>query len=127
MDTDAIIHERCNKLAGFVLTLLAVYVELDVLLGDQSAKGSSDLRAFLIDIEGFLGIPPRWKEVKDQLVRAGLPPFELERVGGRDVVVQLRCGHISHDNCILQWLQSKTTCPICLLLYSAEFLHIFCT
>lgn len=70
MDTDAIIHERCNKLAGFVLTLLAVYVELDVLLGDQSAKGSSDLRALLIDIEGFLGIPPRWKEVKATTVRA---------------------------------------------------------
>lgn len=30
-----------------------------------------------------------------------------------DVGVILKCGHVYHENCIMEWVKIKTTCPCC--------------
>ncbi|ETM01927.1 hypothetical protein L917_01530 [Phytophthora nicotianae] len=106
LDDEEIIHERCNKLAVFVLALLVVYAELDVLLSERhylrysGAQGDSNLQTLLTDIEHFLQIPPRWKEMKNHLVRSALL-YQDEHANERNEeatrnssIVQLKCGHI---------------------------------
>jgi hypothetical protein len=34
----------------------------------------------------------------------------MERV---DELLKLKCPHIYHMNCILEWLENKTSCPVC--------------
>jgi hypothetical protein len=37
----------------------------------------------------------------------------LSRVGGRDDIVKLSCGHIYHQDCIYTWLDRDYRCPLC--------------
>lgn len=30
-----------------------------------------------------------------------------------EIVIELRCRHIYHEECILSWLKDENTCPIC--------------
>ncbi|KAL3662048.1 hypothetical protein V7S43_012854 [Phytophthora oleae] len=120
-DTQAIIHERCKKLADFVLTLLTAYVYLEVLVGPMGCphsvlnSGENDPWVLFCDMERFLGIPSRWKEVEALSARTMLNtegPEHIERTGGM-TMAGLPCGHTFHDDCIILWLRSNGTCPIC--------------
>lgn len=31
----------------------------------------------------------------------------------KDVAIKLPCGHEFHEECVMQWLDHRTTCPIC--------------
>ncbi|KAL3662025.1 hypothetical protein V7S43_012832 [Phytophthora oleae] len=143
-DTSAIIHERRRQLMDYTRTLLAAYVELEVLLGAPSLlKGNFVdeivcVNTVFVEIERFLEIPPRRKEIEAQLTRAVVmledvksgPNCEVKAAqcciclsdnnpsGGSDAgasteMAQLPCAHIFHEDCIIHWLQCGSTCPMC--------------
>lgn len=37
----------------------------------------------------------------------------LDRLGSGSVICKLHCGHIFHENCVKQWINSDGRCPIC--------------
>ena len=37
----------------------------------------------------------------------------LEMYEEGESLVQLPCGHIHHETCIIRWLQEKSNCPLC--------------
>lgn len=57
------------------------------------------LRNVFVDVEKIVSQP-------------GCPVCSEDYVVG-DHVTQLPCGHIYHDACVMPWLESKLTCPIC--------------
>lgn len=42
----------------------------------------------------------------------------LENFCADSEIVQLPCGHLYHETCILEWLKAKFTCPFCRKEYS---------
>ncbi|KAG6615341.1 Kazal-like serine protease inhibitor domain and phox-like domain-containing protein [Phytophthora cinnamomi] len=143
-DTGAIIHERRRRFMDYVRTLLAVYTDLEVLLAAPgSLKGNflSDvvcLNAVLTEIQRFLEIPPKRKEVEAKLTRAvmvlqdvvvmktpageGVMPQcciclgesdPTDNQGSGREMAQLACKHAFHEDCIIHWLQCGSTCPMC--------------
>jgi hypothetical protein len=37
----------------------------------------------------------------------------LEPFKASDVAAKLDCGHKFHENCLVDWLEKKSNCPIC--------------
>ncbi|GMF25616.1 unnamed protein product [Phytophthora fragariaefolia] len=140
-DTSTIIHERRRQLMDYVRTLLAAYTDLEVLLGAPgSLKGSFVhdivcLNTVYAEIQRFLEIPPKRKEVEAKLTRVVMVLQDVEensaegelpqcsiclgdsdpidKVGGGEELAQLPCAHVFHESCIIHWLQCGPTCPMC--------------
>ncbi|KAK1944301.1 Protein REVEILLE 8 [Phytophthora citrophthora] len=145
-DTSEIIRERSRQLVDFTRTLLAAYVELEVLLSAPGLmKGNFVdeivcVNTVFVEIERFLEIPPRRKEIEAQLTRAVMTLEDVksdpnsgvkasqcciclndsdpsgDSDGGVDTgseMAQLPCAHIFHEDCIIHWLQCGSTCPMC--------------
>ena len=58
---------------------------------------------------------PIWTAAAHSYMAADVCPICLE-VLARDVV-SLPCTHAFHEECIAQWFQHKTSCPICMFHY----------
>lgn len=37
----------------------------------------------------------------------------FENYNGNSALAAMRCGHVYHRNCLLQWFKHRQTCPIC--------------
>ncbi len=72
-------------------------------LGDQIGKVSKGLSKE--DIE-------RLNHRKAKKGEESCPVCQNEIEGGEDVI-ELRCRHAYHEECILFWLKDENTCPIC--------------
>ncbi|KAG7378964.1 hypothetical protein PHYPSEUDO_009252 [Phytophthora pseudosyringae] len=143
-DTSAIIHERRRQLMDYMRILLVAYAELGVLLAAPGTlKGNFVdeivcVNTVFVEIERFLEIPPKRKEIEAKLTRAVMaledvkvdPNIEVKASqcciclsdsnpsGGSDAgadneMAQLPCAHIFHEDCIIHWLQCGSTCPMC--------------
>ncbi|KAH7536624.1 hypothetical protein FEM48_Zijuj03G0004400 [Ziziphus jujuba var. spinosa] len=42
-----------------------------------------------------------------------LEDFLAEGIHDHDELHRLKCSHVYHKNCILEWLQKHNTCPLC--------------
>ncbi|XP_077542237.1 E3 ubiquitin-protein ligase RNF181-like isoform X1 [Haemaphysalis longicornis] len=63
--------------------------------------------------------PPASKQAVQSLKRAPIDepekkcPICLKEFGHEEIVTEMPCCHIFHDDCILPWLQVVNTCPVC--------------
>ncbi|KAG1700953.1 hypothetical protein DVH05_011197 [Phytophthora capsici] len=126
-DTSAIIHERRRQLMDYTRTLLAAYVELEVLLGAPGLlKGNfvneiEYVNKVFVEIERFLEIPPKRKEIEAQdpngvrTSQCCICLNESDPSGESDAteMAQLPCAHTFHEDCIIHWLQCGSACPMC--------------
>ncbi|RLN20283.1 hypothetical protein BBJ28_00015659 [Nothophytophthora sp. Chile5] len=141
-DTSKIIQERYRGLTDFIRVLLAVYTDLEVLLsatGNQRVRTERDkgededacLRQIFLELERFLEIPPKRKELEARLTRAVLALKDATAVDkttscciclsesdpsgaeGDDRMVRLPCSHGFHEDCVISWFHCSATCPIC--------------
>jgi E3 ubiquitin-protein ligase DOA10 len=73
--------------------------------GVRGVRGVTEEEALALREEGELCIVCREWLVED---RAGAGPAEAG-------LKRLHCGHVLHENCLLQWMQHQQACPICRL------------
>eukprot|EP01103_Thecamoeba_quadrilineata_P003663 TRINITY_DN13422_c0_g1_i1.p1 TRINITY_DN13422_c0_g1~~TRINITY_DN13422_c0_g1_i1.p1 ORF type:complete len:210 (+),score=27.38 TRINITY_DN13422_c0_g1_i1:154-783(+) len=97
-------------------------------LGSSDAESDDEEEDVLNDLflsSGVHGAPPASKKVVDNLKRQTLtedsPDLEKECAVCKDEfikenqVVELPCEHLFHKDCILPWLESNNSCPVCRL------------
>lgn len=83
-------------------------------LRDQSAGRSTAAAAPPASVQSIRQLPTVTVRREDLIDAANreccvcLEPVELGKV-----VIRLPCAHIFHRTCILQWLQTHCTCPVC--------------
>ncbi|KAG7389870.1 hypothetical protein PHYPSEUDO_009384 [Phytophthora pseudosyringae] len=142
-DTVAIIKERRTKLQQFVRKMLDAYTDISVFLHDtqsRSTRAFSNLSEILKVLEEFMVIPPHQKEInrrqtaavlaledveveqhatadcKDRTCCICLNDFdsdEEEEAVVEDRMVKLPCSHQFHEDCVIDWFNTSTTCPLC--------------
>ncbi|CAI5735775.1 unnamed protein product [Hyaloperonospora brassicae] len=154
-DTDIIVRERRKKLQQFVREMLDAYADISVFIYDTQLRNTrtvSSLSEALHMLEEFLQFPPQQKEVNRCQTAAVLA---LEDVGPEDIassiatdhscciclreydckeeaygtsvdsMVKLPCSHHFHEDCIIHWFNTSTTCPLCRKLAFAEVQRSF--
>ncbi|OWZ20170.1 hypothetical protein PHMEG_0005454 [Phytophthora megakarya] len=113
-DNQAIIRERSQKLANFLLVVLTAYTQLEVL---KRFDGYPHLQWLFRLVEKFLAIPPQWKSFTvrnfTEMVTSEENLSRRHPYTTDTTLVTLPCGHAFHDDCIISWFCSNATCPIC--------------
>uniref|UniRef100_A0AAV1TU96 RING-type domain-containing protein n=1 Tax=Peronospora matthiolae TaxID=2874970 RepID=A0AAV1TU96_9STRA len=142
-DTDVIVKERQKKLQQFVREMLDAYTDISVYMYDSHLRNTrtlSNLSEALDMLEEFLEIPLQQKEINRCRTAAVLALEEVgpgdiassiathhtcciclneyncrKEAGGtvKDSMVKLPCSHHFHEDCIIDWFNTSTTCPLC--------------
>ncbi|GMF25903.1 unnamed protein product [Phytophthora lilii] len=140
-DAPAVVKERVVGLPNFVRKLLGVYTDLAVyrtnrqLQADGFASSWTKLCTILSELEAFLEIPQPQKdaEIQRQSAVLALKDFsECDSVNEstHDLLcsiclnedpsadetrpmVSLPCDHHFHEDCVIDWFSTSTTCPLC--------------
>ncbi|KAI9906379.1 hypothetical protein PsorP6_002795 [Peronosclerospora sorghi] len=137
-DTDAIVNERRKKLEQFVRKMLDAYANISVFLYDTQLRNTGafpNLRKMHQDLEAFLDIPPHQMEINRRQTAAvlALVDVDSEVVAKSDCIecciclnendaesnetkgktVKLPCSHQFHEDCVIEWFNCSTTCPLC--------------
>ncbi|KAG7386826.1 hypothetical protein PHYPSEUDO_015224 [Phytophthora pseudosyringae] len=105
-DIAGIIQERRRGLANFVLSVLAAYTELDVLIAG-SVYGSVELGALYADLERFLDIPRERKEMEMQVTQLVLVLKDVELGNTESCCICLSRTHPSDDTPLIQLLRVR--------------------
>mmetsp|Transcript_29770 Transcript_29770/g.48082 ORF Transcript_29770/g.48082 Transcript_29770/m.48082 type:complete len:271 (-) Transcript_29770:421-1233(-) len=73
--------------------------------------------------QGPMGTPPAKKDAVKNLPRVKVsdrePGTQLDcavckdELSNEDSAVEMPCSHLFHENCILPWLESHNSCPVC--------------
>ncbi|KAF4324469.1 hypothetical protein BBO99_00000170 [Phytophthora kernoviae] len=120
-DTEAIVKERRRKL-------------------QQSSRNFNNLHEMLVLIEEFLDIPKEQKEINRRQTAAVLALEDVDEqtatsgckdrtcciclndydsdddepeVHDENRMVKLPCSHQFHEDCVIDWFNTSTTCPLC--------------
>ncbi|KAG3194233.1 hypothetical protein PC128_g9526 [Phytophthora cactorum] len=140
-DTVAIIKERRTKLQQFVRKMLDAYTDISVFLHDTQSRNTrafSNLSEILRVLEEFMVIPPQQKEINRRQTAAVLSLEDVESATSdckertcciclndydsdeeevvevvEDRMVKLPCSHQFHEDCVIDWFNTSTTCPLC--------------
>ncbi|POM78731.1 Kazal-like serine protease inhibitor domain and phox-like domain containing hypothetical protein [Phytophthora palmivora] len=137
-DTVSIVKERQTKLQHFVRKMLDAYTDISVFLHDAQSRNTrafSNLSEMLQVLEEFLVIPPQQKEISRRQTAAvlALEDVEVEQSDCKDRtcciclndydsdeeevvedrMVKLPCSHQFHEDCVIDWFNTSTTCPLC--------------
>ncbi|ETI32795.1 hypothetical protein F441_20321 [Phytophthora nicotianae CJ01A1] len=139
-DTVAIIKERRAKLQQFVRKMLDAYTDISVFLHDTQSRNTrafSNLSDILQVLEEFMVIPPQQKEINRRQTAAVLALEDVENATSdckdrtcciclndydsdveeeeiiEDTMVKLPCSHQFHEDCVIDWFNTSTTCPLC--------------
>mmetsp|Transcript_14075 Transcript_14075/g.11775 ORF Transcript_14075/g.11775 Transcript_14075/m.11775 type:complete len:143 (-) Transcript_14075:26-454(-) len=101
------INERDRSVHQQLLDLLGI--NLDDL---QAAAAAGDF-------EADQGAPPASRDARNELRMVTLDDDELcvmcqeDMKKGTKAKKMPGCGHVFHDECIMEWLERHNTCPIC--------------
>ncbi|GMF24924.1 unnamed protein product [Phytophthora lilii] len=142
-DTAAIVNERRTKLHDFVRKMLDAYTDISVFLHDtqsRSTRAFSNLSEILRVLEEFLDVPQQQKEINRRQTAAvlALEDVTLDKDSASycqdrtcciclndydsedeepevadDTMVRLPCSHQFHEDCVIDWFNTSTTCPLC--------------
>lgn len=141
-DTEQIIKERRHGLQEFVRKLLDAYADISVYLYNTQENDSlsySKLREIFLQLEDFLDVPDAQKEeerrqtdailaLDDVFVDEDAPSKqtcciclddhnpadgEAHHHTECEKMVKLPCNHQFHEDCIIDWFNASTTCPLC--------------
>ncbi|KAL3660656.1 hypothetical protein V7S43_014410 [Phytophthora oleae] len=142
-DTVAIVKERQTKLQQFVRKMLDAYTDISVFLHDTQSRNTrafTNLSEILKVLEEFMVIPPQQKEINRRQTAAVLAledvevdqnttsdykertcciclndydSDEEEEEVVEDRMVKLPCSHLFHEDCVIDWFNTSTTCPLC--------------
>ncbi|EGZ19077.1 hypothetical protein PHYSODRAFT_492527, partial [Phytophthora sojae] len=133
-----VISERVVGLPSFVRKLLGVYTDLAVyktnnrLQDGGFASSWAQLCTIFSELETFLEVPQPQKdaEIQRQSAVLALKDF-IEATNSEDQTspeqlcsiclsedpatdqVSLPCGHHFHEDCVIDWFSTRTTCPLC--------------
>ncbi|KAE9314768.1 hypothetical protein PF001_g8115 [Phytophthora fragariae] len=133
-----VIQERAVGLPNFVRELLGVYTDLAVyktnirLQAGGFASSWAQLCTIFSELETFLEVPQPQKdaEIQRQSAVLALKDFhELDEDAHGELcsiclnedpatdearpVVSLPCDHHFHEDCVIDWFSTSTTCPLC--------------
>ncbi|KAG6620412.1 Kazal serine protease inhibitor PbraEPI2 [Phytophthora cinnamomi] len=137
-----VVKERVVGLPNFVRKLLGVYTDLAVYKTNRQlqaggfASSWAQLCTIFYELETFLEIPQPQKDAEIQRQSAVLALKDLDEfkiVVDEDAhdqlcsicltedpvtdearsVVSLPCGHHFHEDCVIDWFSTSTTCPLC--------------
>ncbi|KAF1332778.1 Serine protease, partial [Globisporangium splendens] len=141
-DTEQIIKERLQGLQEFVRKLLDAYADISVYLYNTQENDSlsySKLREVFLQLEEFLDVPDSQKEEERRQTDAIMALDDVDADGvsspkqtcciclddhnpadehhhhsnETDKMVKLPCNHQFHEDCIIDWFNASTTCPLC--------------
>ncbi|TDH71075.1 hypothetical protein CCR75_004678 [Bremia lactucae] len=138
-DTAAIIKERRTKLQQFVRKMLDAYSDISIFLYNVQSLNTCafvNLKEILEVLEDFMIVPPQQKEINRRLTSAVLALEDVDRHAVKfqtstcciclcgesdtnewevfaDRMVKLPCSHQFHEDCVINWFSTSTTCPLC--------------
>ncbi|RLN80472.1 hypothetical protein BBJ28_00001324 [Nothophytophthora sp. Chile5] len=142
-DNEAIVAERRQKLQQFVRKMIHAYVEISVFMHNTqttTTRSFDRLRQIFVRLENFLDVPQHQKDLDRRQTAAILALEDVEVIQSNDCndrtcciclndydsddtnessesfeerMVKLPCSHQFHEDCVIDWFNTSTTCPLC--------------